>query len=107
MKGEETMKSEKNRVKWIAGIIAVTAVAAVGSVAFFGKTVQAKSEKDLFEIKTWTRKDCSVTPWTVAVKKGFLAEEGIKLVETGETQAPLQIPSVLKGNNDVGTAHPN
>ncbi len=101
------MKREKNRVKWIAGIIVVTAVAAVGSVVLFNNTVQAKSGKDLFEIKTWTRKDCSVTPWTVAVKKGFLAEEGIKLVETGETQPPLQLPSILRGNNDVGTAHPN
>jgi len=69
--------------------------------------VQAKSDKDLFVIKTWTRKDCSVTPWTVADKLGFLAQEGLKFEYTGETQPALQIPSILRGNNDVGAFHPN
>ena len=38
---------------------------------------------------------------------GYLAEEGIKLEYTGETQPALQIPSILRGNNDVGNFHPN
>jgi ABC-type nitrate/sulfonate/bicarbonate transport system substrate-binding protein len=61
----------------------------------------------LFSIKTPTRKDCSVTPWTIADKKGFLSREGIRLEYTGETQPALQIPSILRGDNDVSAFHPN
>ncbi|MBJ6724384.1 ABC transporter substrate-binding protein [Geomesophilobacter sediminis] len=90
----------------------VAVLAGLAVLAGFGGLVlqheaQAKPEKDLFVIKTWTRKDCSVTPWTVADRLGFLAEEGIRLEYTGETQPALQIPSILRGNNDVGTFHPN
>jgi ABC-type nitrate/sulfonate/bicarbonate transport system substrate-binding protein len=48
-----------------------------------------------------------VTPWAVAEKKGFFAERNIKLVWTGETQPALQIPSILRGDNDVASFHPN
>lgn len=87
--------------------LAAAFLGAMATGLLFLSPVSAKSDKDLFEIKTWTRKDCSVTPWTVADRLGFFAEEGIRLVETGETQTPLQIPSVIRGNNDVGSAHPN
>jgi ABC-type nitrate/sulfonate/bicarbonate transport system substrate-binding protein len=93
--------------RWVHGTAVLAAIAVVGVGLFVEPAVQAKSEKELFSIKTWTRKDCSVTPWTVADRLGFLAEEGIKLEYTGETQPPLQIPSILRGNNDVGTFHPN
>lgn len=93
--------------KTLLVVTAATALIAAGVGIFSDATVQAKSGKDLFVIKTWTRKDCSVTPWTVADRLGFLAEEGIKLQYTGETQPALQIPSILRGNNDVGTFHPN
>jgi ABC-type nitrate/sulfonate/bicarbonate transport system substrate-binding protein len=92
---------------WVTGTVALALAVTVGIVAFSDSQVDAAPEKQLFEVKTWTRKDCSVTPWYVTDKLGYFAEEGIKLKLTGETQAPLQIPSVLKGNNDVGTAHPN
>ncbi len=93
---------QKNRI--LVAIVAV--VTAVG--AFTGiKVVQAAPKKDLVEIKTWTRKDCSLAPWLVTEKLGYFAEEGVKLVYTGETQAPLQIPSLIKNNNDVGSGHPN
>ena len=93
--------------KALLAVTGATALIAAAVGIFSNATVQAKSEKDLFVIKTWTRKDCSVTPWTVADRLGFLAEEGIKLQYTGETQPALQIPSILRGNNDVGTFHPN
>ncbi len=74
---------------------------------FASGTLQAAPKKQLVEIKTWTRKDCTLAPWLVTEKLGYFAEEGVKLVYTGETQAPLQIPSLIKGNNDVGSGHPN
>ncbi len=104
---EEKMHKSEGKNTLLAGIALVAAIAAFGVGIIYERPVQAKSEKDLFAIKTWTRKDCSVTPWTVADKMGYLAEEGIKLEYTGETQPALQIPSILRGNNDVGTFHPN
>lgn len=101
------MAQSGNKTTWVVAIAALTLATAVGVNVLAERPVQAKPEKDLFVIKTWTRKDCSVTPWTVADRMGFLAEEGIRLEYTGETQPALQIPSILRGNNDVGTFHPN
>jgi len=91
------------RVKlWIIGFVAITIGLTAG-----GMKALATPKKDLFEIRTWSRKDCSLTPWLVADRLGFFAEEGIKIVYTGETQPALQVPSILRGNNDVGGGHPN
>ncbi|HEY6008901.1 MAG TPA: ABC transporter substrate-binding protein [Geobacteraceae bacterium] len=90
---------------WIIGGAAVFVVAAAALA--MGSKAEAKPKKELFEIRTWTRKDCSLVPWLVTERLGFFAEEGIKLVYTGETQPALQIPSIIKGNNDAGSAHPN
>jgi ABC-type nitrate/sulfonate/bicarbonate transport system substrate-binding protein len=100
--------SHISRRKFISGL-AIGAGAALVAPAFHGlhQQAHASTNGNLFVIKTWTRKDCSVTPWTVAERFGFLNEEGIKLEVTGETQPSLQIPSILRGNNDVGTFHPN
>jgi len=84
------------------------AIAALGIVLTLrGAHAQATQQKDLFEIRTWSRKDCSLTPWLVADKLGYFTEEGLKIVYTGETQPALQVPSILRGNNDVGGGHPN
>jgi ABC-type nitrate/sulfonate/bicarbonate transport system substrate-binding protein len=92
--------------KWLAGVFAlVCTLTAVGLIV--GGKAQAKPEKDLLEIRTWTRKDCSLAPWLVTEKMGYFAEEGIKLVYTGETQPALQIPSLIRGDNDIGSGHPN
>jgi len=63
--------------------------------------------KSPFEMKTRTRKDCSLAPWLVTEKLGYFEQEGIKLVYTGETQPALWIPSLLRGDNDVDSGHPN
>jgi ABC-type nitrate/sulfonate/bicarbonate transport system substrate-binding protein len=65
------------------------------------------SKTQLFEIKTRTRKDCTLAPWLVTEKLGYFEQEGIKLVYTGETQPALWIPSLLRGDNDVDSGHPN
>lgn len=91
------------RTRLVAGML----LAAVAGTIYGVKTVAAEPKKGLFEIKTWTRKDCSLAPWLVTDKLGYFAEEGIKLVYTGETQGPLQIPSIVRGNNDVGSGHAN
>lgn len=63
--------------------------------------------KELKVVKTWTRLDCTLVPFLVADKLGYFEEQGIKLEYTGETQPPQRVASILNGNNDVGSAHPN
>lgn len=93
--------------KTIAASIAVIAVLAVATAAFLGLRAREGKDGGLFVFKTWTRKDCSVTPWVVAEREGFLKAEGIRIDYTGETQPALQIPSILRGDNDVADYHPN
>jgi ABC-type nitrate/sulfonate/bicarbonate transport system substrate-binding protein len=100
--------SVSKRSRWLAGVVVVVAGAVAVSIALTHQSKKPSvSDTGPFVIKTWTRKDCSVTPWVVAEKKGFLAEEGITLELTGETQPALQIPSILRGDNDVASFHPN
>jgi len=82
-------------------------LSAIFSTSFAGGKVQTQSARDLFAIKTWSARDCSVTPWVVSDKLGFFKEEGIRIVYTGDTQPALQIPSILRGDNDVRSFHPN
>jgi len=63
--------------------------------------------KQVYQIKTWSRSDCTDAPFIVAERRGYFADEGIEIVYTGETQPPQRIASILNGDNDVGTAHPN
>ena len=97
------MKGKKGKLL-TGGIIGAAALAlAIG----IGANVQAAPKKELFPIKTPTLKNCGLAPWLVTDKLGYFAEEGIKIVYTGETQPALVIPSILKGNNDVSGGHPN
>lgn len=99
------MQFRKGRQVLIGGATLLCLAVLGGFIA--SGTLQAAPKKQLVEIRTWTRKDCSLAPWLVTEKLGYFAEEGIKLVYTGETQGPLQIPSIIKGNNDVGSGHAN
>jgi len=110
--------SVKRKVKPLTiGIVAVVVLVAIGVGANIGKTkvgspTQATSSKGtdtkkLIEIKTNTRKNCTSTPILVADKNGYFAEQGLKLVFTGELKSPEILPSVLNGNNDFADTHPN
>ena len=106
------MTNKKTLRKLLLGIVSLTIIGAVVYGANFGNDPQAivgkAGENDgLIPIRTWSKTDCSSTPWVVTDQLGFFKEEGLKVVYTGDTQAAQQIPSVLNGNNDVGTAHPN
>jgi ABC-type nitrate/sulfonate/bicarbonate transport system substrate-binding protein len=70
-------------------------------------TAAAVSDADLKVVKTYTRRDCGLAPWLIADKMGFFAEEGVKLVFTGEVQPPQRVPSILTGTNDTADLHPN
>lgn len=100
------MKIRRCLTKWVGGGVALALIAAFGIGGVGGK-VEAQPAKAPFVIKTWSAKDCSVTPWVVSDRLGFFAEEGINIQYTGETQPPLQIPSILRGDNDVRSFHPN
>lgn len=108
------MRMKRGVKNFLAGILGVVIVGAVFYGANNSDQVQgggqaAAADNDgLIPIKTWSQTDCSSTPWVVADKKGFFAEEGLKVVYTGDTQPAQQIPSVINGDNDVGGGtHPN
>ncbi len=63
--------------------------------------------KELFPLRTNTRKDCTLAPILVADKLGYFADEGLKLVFTGELTTEQVLPSILNGNNDFSDGHPN
>jgi len=89
----------------------VIAIALPAAMSLLGackdQAIKASTGKELFPIKTITMKDCSLAPWLVTEKLGFFAQEGIKIVYTGETQPSMVLPSVLRGDNDVAGNHPN
>lgn len=104
--------SDKRLVKKI--LLGVSALVIAGAVIYGAnignKEVASKSVSEsggLFQLKTWTRTDCSATPYAVGVTQGFFKEEGLEIVFTGDTQPSQRIPSLLNGNNDIGGGHPN
>lgn len=106
------MADKQTVKKLIAGVatVAVLAVVAYGA-NFSSKPIGGEAAKTgddgLIPIRTWSQTACGSTPWIVADQKGFFKAEGLKVVYTGDTQPGQQIPSVLNGNNDVGSGHPN
>ena len=106
------MSGTGKRTWWfIAGVFSLIAtVAAVYEIPWTradSKTGPVEIKTKPFEIKTRTRKDCSLAPWLATEKLGYFEQEGIKLTYTGETQPALWIPSLLRGDNDVDSGHPN
>ncbi|MDR1039400.1 MAG: ABC transporter substrate-binding protein [Deltaproteobacteria bacterium] len=114
--------------KHVASIVVAAAVVALiiaGAVA--GRTKESKPSEtfgsasggdraqaagaapasDLRVVKTYTRRDCGLAPWLVTDKLGYFAEEGVRLVFTGEIQPPQRVPSILGGTNDTADLHPN
>jgi ABC-type nitrate/sulfonate/bicarbonate transport system substrate-binding protein len=94
--------------------LAALTVILIGGVILSGCAKKTKklteverNGKKYYQIKTWSRSDCTDAPFIVAEKMGYFEEEGIEMVYTGETQPPQRIASILNGDNDVGTAHPN
>jgi len=100
--------------KILAGIVGL---AIVGGIAYganlgnqqanAGQNGVATGDDGLIPIRTISQTACGSTPWVVSDLKGFFKEEGLKVVYTGDTQANQIIPSILNGNNDVSSAHPN
>ncbi len=99
--------NEQGRLKTIYTGVALLMIGAAVMLPGSADNVAAQTGKEPFIIKTWSAKDCSVTPWVVTDRLGYFAQEGIKIAYTGETQPALQIPSILRGDNDVRSFHPN
>ncbi|ADY57096.1 ABC-type nitrate/sulfonate/bicarbonate transport systems periplasmic components-like protein [Syntrophobotulus glycolicus DSM 8271] len=115
----------------IIGVVAVILVAGIGVGSYLGQTKKgittgteiqgaaglkdlksegydpATSGKEVITLKTDTKKNCGSTPWVIAEKKGFFAEEGLNIEYTGELTIPQRLPAVLNGTNDIGGAHIN
>ncbi|MDR2825888.1 MAG: ABC transporter substrate-binding protein [Deltaproteobacteria bacterium] len=85
----------------------LSALLIVGLAGVYGQKSEAADGKKVYELKTWSRTDCTSTPYVVAEKKGYFDEVGIKMVYTGETQGAAKLPSILTGDNNIGTIHPN
>jgi ABC-type nitrate/sulfonate/bicarbonate transport system substrate-binding protein len=89
------------------GLIALAVL--VGSCS--GKAAQAgarTADGGLIPIKTNSKLTCTATPYVVADKKGFFAEEGLVIKYTGELgEGQTLLPTILNGTNDIGEAHPN
>jgi ABC-type nitrate/sulfonate/bicarbonate transport system substrate-binding protein len=116
----------KRRAKVVIGTVAVVVVAVAGIVAgtlvisaqrvpdnevvvteVLNEETGEIEKKELVELRTRTRTDCSITPYLIAEELGFLEEEGLKLVFTGTVEAGQDLASVVSGDNDVDDAHPN
>ncbi|MDR2825268.1 MAG: ABC transporter substrate-binding protein [Deltaproteobacteria bacterium] len=98
------------RSKGIAILLGVVVVVAIGLYVIYGQQKsggEIAGDKKILELKTWSRTDCTSTPYVVAEKKGYFDEAGIKIVYTGETQGAAKLPSILTGDNNIGTIHPN
>jgi ABC-type nitrate/sulfonate/bicarbonate transport system substrate-binding protein len=92
---------QKFLIMALAVVIAVTTFIGVN-----GAMIRA-ADSGLTPIKTWSRTDCTTAPFLIADKLGFFKEQGLQIIYTGDTQPPLRIASIINGNNDVGSAHPN
>ncbi|MDR2611873.1 MAG: ABC transporter substrate-binding protein [Deltaproteobacteria bacterium] len=122
------MALSKKNAAGIAVAAAVVALIAIGAVA--GRTRETKPAEtfgtgdspaaragdtsglapdgsELKVVRTYTRRDCGLAPWLVTDKLGYFAEEGVRLVFTGEVQPPQRVPSILSGTNDTADLHPN
>ncbi|MDR2616083.1 MAG: ABC transporter substrate-binding protein [Oscillospiraceae bacterium] len=61
-----------------------------------------------FTIRTSSKLECTATPFVIADKLGFFAEENLTLEYTGElTTSGAAVAALLNGTNDVLDTHPN
>jgi ABC-type nitrate/sulfonate/bicarbonate transport system substrate-binding protein len=91
----------------LIGVFAFVLTALVVGTINSGIIQADNNDQKLVPVKTWSRADCTAAPFLIADKLGYFKEQGLQLVYTGDTQPPQRIASILNGNNDVGSAHPN
>ncbi|WP_025690908.1 ABC transporter substrate-binding protein, partial [Paenibacillus zanthoxyli] len=119
------MANKKKQNFIIIGSLAVVVAAGIGIASYYGRTSDtiqgaaglknlkdanynaANSGKKVIALKTDTKLNCSSTPWVIAEKKGFFAEEGLEIKYTGELKTEQKLPAILNGTNDIGGTLPN
>jgi ABC-type nitrate/sulfonate/bicarbonate transport system substrate-binding protein len=107
-------KSQKTGILVAVAVVGVAVAATVVLSTVFRSSddvsqaqVVVEDGKELVEVRTFTRVNCEVTPFVVAEQLGYFEEEGIKLVETGTLDFDKRLPSIINGENDLGSGHPN
>ena len=107
------MAKSKNVKMVLTGIVGLVIGGAIIYGAHLGNKQAAAghdiatSDDGLIPIRTVSQTACGSTPWVVTDQLGFFKKEGLKVVYTGDTQPNQIIQSVLNGNNDVASSHPN
>lgn len=69
-------------------------------------TVNAEGQ-EVYKLRTWSRLDCSAAPFIIGDRAGFFREAGLEVVYTGEVAGAQRLATVLSGDNDIYSAHPN
>ncbi|MDR2752427.1 MAG: ABC transporter substrate-binding protein [Clostridiales bacterium] len=83
---------------------ASTGNASSGSVA----PASESASVSLKSIRVASQTECTSTPFVIADKIGFFAEEGLQIEYTGElTGGAANVAALLNGTNDVMNIHPN
>ncbi|MDR1908849.1 MAG: ABC transporter substrate-binding protein [Spirochaetaceae bacterium] len=102
------MRRSGTRVLMILVGLAALVSACGGGKSSSGSARAASTPGGLIPIRTNTKLTCTATPYVVADKKGFFAEEGLVIEYTGELgEGQTLLPTILNGTNDIGESHPN
>ncbi|MDR0628705.1 MAG: ABC transporter substrate-binding protein [Treponema sp.] len=96
----------------IIGILAMAAAGLLlsGCTKRGGKVIAATVNDEgqqVYKVRTWSRLDCSAAPYIIGDRAGFFKEAGLEVVYTGEVASAQRLATVLSGDNDIYSAHPN
>jgi ABC-type nitrate/sulfonate/bicarbonate transport system substrate-binding protein len=87
-----------------AGLLLTSCAKRTGKVV--AATVNVEGQK-VYQLRSWSRLDCSAAPYVIGERAGFFKEAGIEIVYTGEVTSAQRLATVLSGDNDIYGGHPN
>jgi ABC-type nitrate/sulfonate/bicarbonate transport system substrate-binding protein len=110
------MTKNKQRVTIPKGVIIGIMALATAGLLFTGcakrggQVVQVTKNaegEEVYKLRTWSRLDCSAAPFIIGDRAGFFKEAGLEIVYTGEVTSAQRLATVLSGDNDIYSSHPN